>query len=152
MLSAMLSAHDVDALELVIHLEHALLAAGLGKEPHHHGGVVHLPNHGIHHHHHHHYQDDHSPDQCRARHQVTCHREYVLGKLPPGEVNISVQYISDMKMPFSLQLLNLKAISASLNSSSQLTWRGGPAPSTSAGSGSPPWARRRARRRKRRPR
>ena len=40
----MLSAHDVDALELVIHLEHALLAAGLGKEPHHHGGVVHLPN------------------------------------------------------------------------------------------------------------
>ena len=44
MLSAMLSAHDVDALELVIHLEHALLAAGLGKEPHHHGGVVHLPN------------------------------------------------------------------------------------------------------------
>ena len=44
MLSAMLSAHDVDALELVIHLEHALLAAGLGEEPHHHGGVVHLPN------------------------------------------------------------------------------------------------------------
>ena len=65
--AAIIHVHDVDVLELVIHLVHHLSSRGLGQKPHHQRGVVDLP------------------DESRQGNLIPSYSEHILGELSLGE-------------------------------------------------------------------
>ena len=65
--AAVVHVHDVDVLELVLHLVHLLSARGPSEKPHHQGGVVHLP------------------DESRQGDLIPSYSEHILGELSLGE-------------------------------------------------------------------